>query len=109
MATLSPSLPLENGHGINGTSYLSATTEINGNGTPTEATSATAVTAFDPELFKSYLLSLLPPIFGATREELEYTLFDDEFEDRVSKFAAEGGSVLYVQKVRDEAEGARAP
>ena len=61
---------------------------------------------FDSSIFRSYLLSLLPPVLGASLEELE-SIFDDEFEERVSRFAAEGGAVIYVVKVRDEAEGER--
>lgn len=60
--------------------------------------------SFDPAIFRSYLLSLLPPVIGASPDELEY-IFDDEFEERVSRFAAEGGAALYVVKSKDEAEG----
>ena len=60
--------------------------------------------SFDPEIFRVYLLALLPPLLGATPLELEY-LFDDEFEERVHKFAAEGGGTIYVVKKREEAEG----
>jgi hypothetical protein len=59
---------------------------------------------FDSSVFRSYLLSLLPPVLGASLQELE-SIFDDEFDERVSRFAAEGGVVIYVVKVRDEAEG----
>jgi len=59
---------------------------------------------FDSSIFRAYLLSLLPPVLGAAPEELE-SIFDDEFEERVARFAAEGGGVIYVVKVRDEAEG----
>lgn len=61
--------------------------------------------AFDPALMQRYLLSLLPPIFGASSEELEAMLFDAEFEDRVTRFASESGGPLYVVKVKDEVEG----
>lgn len=60
--------------------------------------------SFDSSIFRSYLLSLLPPVLGASLDELE-PIFDDEFEERVSRFAAEGGGVIYVVKVKDEAEG----
>ncbi len=60
--------------------------------------------SFDPEIFRSYLLALLPPLLGATPPELEY-LFDDEFEERVHKFALEGGGTVYVVKKREEVEG----
>ncbi|KAG8913305.1 hypothetical protein FRC00_002656 [Tulasnella sp. 408] len=104
MAALSPSLPSEH---INGTSssYTSGLApDVNGSANGTNGTTTAAPTAFDPELFKSYLLALLPPVIGSTPEELEELFLDEEFEDRVSRFAAEGGSVLYVQKVKEEAE-----
>ncbi|KIM50786.1 hypothetical protein SCLCIDRAFT_1225109 [Scleroderma citrinum Foug A] len=59
--------------------------------------------AFDVSLFRSYLLSLLPPVLGASPEEL-VSLFDDEFEERVIRFAADGGGVMYVVKVKEESE-----
>jgi hypothetical protein len=59
---------------------------------------------FDTSLFRSYLVSLLPPVLGALPEEFE-GLFDEEFDERVTRFAAEGGGVIYVVKTRDEAEG----
>lgn len=106
MAALSPSLPSEH---INGTSssYTSGLApDVNGSANGTNGTTTGAApTAFDPELFKSYLLALLPPVIGSTPEELEELFLDEEFEDRVSRFAAEGGSVLYVQKIKEEAEG----
>ncbi|KAF8588444.1 dynein heavy chain protein 2 [Ramaria rubella] len=64
---------------------------------------------YDPSLFRSYLLSLLPPVIGASPEELEETLFDNEFEERVSKFSGEGGNVIYVVKVKDEVEDEMPP
>jgi len=86
----------------NGLTYPhSLTPEPNGTPTPTPSTS----TAFDPELFRSYLLSLLPPVIGATREELEDTLFDPDFDEKVTRFSADGGGVIYVQKVKADAEG----
>ncbi|KAG9008851.1 hypothetical protein FRB94_012820 [Tulasnella sp. JGI-2019a] len=101
-STLPPTPILENGHGygeINGGSVNgNGINGINGNGT------ASTSTAFDTELFTQYLLSLLPPVIGATQVELEETLFDDEYEERVTRFASEGGNVLYVQKVKDEDE-----
>jgi hypothetical protein len=60
--------------------------------------------SFDSSIFRSYLLSLLPPVLGASQAELD-SIFDDEFDDRVSRFAAEGGAVIYVVKVKDETEG----
>lgn len=60
--------------------------------------------AFDPNIFRSYLVSLLPPVLGASLDELE-TLFDYEFEDHVTKFAGDGGVVIYIIKVKQELEG----
>jgi len=87
-----------------------ASTVINGNGVhatpppPNDTTPAvtTPATTFDPTLFRAYLLMLLPPVMGATEAELDATLFDHEFEDRVVKFAGEGGNVIYVVKVKDD-------
>jgi hypothetical protein len=33
------------------------------------------------------------------------SLFDDEFDERVARFAAESGGVVYIVKVKDEVEG----
>ncbi|KAA1475369.1 cytoplasmic dynein heavy chain 1 [Dentipellis sp. KUC8613] len=81
------------------------TASVNGNGViPHDEPAATStVTAFDTSLFRSYLLSLLPPVLGAHPEDLE-SLFDDEWEERVTRFAAEGGGVIYVVKRRDDIE-----
>lgn len=61
--------------------------------------------SYDASVLRSYLLSLLPPILGSPTEDLEYSLFDGEFDERVARFAAEGGGPLYVVKVKDEVEG----
>ncbi|EIM91855.1 cytoplasmic dynein heavy chain 1 [Stereum hirsutum FP-91666 SS1] len=90
-------------------SYTPALT--NGNGTtngngliPHDDAPPTSVTsAFDPNIFRSYLLSLLPPVLGASTDEVE-GIFDEEFEERIARFAAEGGAALYVVKRRDEVE-----
>lgn len=90
MTTAEPlrSPALTNGHG-----------PIPGDGPIIEPTQS-----YDSSIFREYLLSLLPPVLGASLDELD-TIFDDEFEERVSRFAAEGGVVIYVVKVRDEADG----
>ena len=67
----------------------------------------TPLLSFDTSVFKSYLLSLLPPVLGASLEDLRDSLFDDEFDERVIRFASEGGSVIYVAKTRLESEGMR--
>lgn len=59
---------------------------------------------FDPEIFKRYLLGLLPPVIGAKPSELE-SLFDDEFDERVRRFAADTGGVIYVVQSKEENEG----
>ncbi len=75
---------------------------VNGNGDLHDAISEPAI-SFDPAVFRSYLLSLLPPIFGASPEELE-SIFDEDFPARVARFAGEGGGVVYVVKKKDEQE-----
>lgn len=60
---------------------------------------------FEPALFRTYLLLLLPPLMGASMDELEMTLFDGEFDERVVKFAAEGATVIYVVKIKEEVDG----
>jgi dynein heavy chain 1 len=62
------------------------------------------VSNFDPDIFRTYLLSLLPPVIGAKVEDL-HSLFDDQFEERVSRFAADTGGVVYVVQVKEESEG----
>ncbi len=76
------------------------------NGTPTDEPVQPTIAAFDPSIFRSYLLALIPPFLGASPDELE-TIFDDEFEERISRFAGEGGGVIYVVKKKEETEGAR--
>ena len=60
--------------------------------------------AFDSEIFRSYLLSLLPPVIGALPSDIE-SLFDEEFDARVARFASDTGGVIYVVKVKEESEG----
>lgn len=79
----------------------------NGNGIHNDSTpppNEPTVAFFDPEIFRSYLLALLPPVIGALPSDLE-DLFDHEFDERVTRFAGEGGGVLYVVKSKDEVEG----
>ncbi|EFI28556.1 cytoplasmic dynein heavy chain 1 [Coprinopsis cinerea okayama7 len=68
--------------------------------TPEPSSSATP---FDPELFRAYLIALLPPVIGAAPADLE-SLFDDEFNARVTRFANESGGVVYVVKVKEDSE-----
>jgi len=74
---------------------------LNGHDAPAEPTPTGPV---DTNAFKGYLLALLPPLIGADPTDLE-SLFDEEFDDRVSRFATEPSTVLYVVKEREEVEG----
>ncbi|KAF9042285.1 cytoplasmic dynein heavy chain 1 [Panaeolus papilionaceus] len=69
----------------------------------TPAAEAAAPSSFDTEVFKKYLLGLLPPVLGVDLAEL-YSLFDDEFEERVTRFAADTGGVIYVVQVKEVSE-----
>jgi hypothetical protein len=81
-------------------------TVTNGNGTTNgDALATPEPTAFfDPEILKGYLKSLLPPVIGAHPADLE-SLFDDEFDERVARFAADNGAVVYVVQTKEETEG----
>ncbi|KAI0318175.1 cytoplasmic dynein heavy chain 1 [Amylostereum chailletii] len=88
-------------------SYALPTTNGNGNGNgiiPHDETPG----SFDSLTFHNYLTSLLPPVLGASPTELE-SLFDDEFDASVSRFAGEGGDVIYVVKRKDEVEDDQPP
>ena len=74
-------------------------TSVNGDHSSSEPTST-----FDPEIFRQYLLHLLPPVLGANVADLD-SLFDHEFAERVSRFAADTGGVIYVVQAKDENEG----
>lgn len=87
----------------------STSTHVNGtngiNGTsPIPHDEAAPSSSFDPGIFRSYLLSLLPPVLGAMPAEID-SIFDNEFDERVTRFASEGTSVIYIAKRRDEVEG----
>ena len=86
---LSPSLdPPPSASGANGTA--------NGNANP----------VFDLGAMRTYLLTVLPAMFGAHPEELEVPLSGDDFDDRMMRFASENGGPLYVVKVKEGGEGA---
>ncbi|EDR09748.1 dynein heavy chain protein 2 [Laccaria bicolor S238N-H82] len=70
---------------------------------PPQSESQTQPLSFDTDIFRTYLLALLPPVIGALPSELD-SLFDDEFDERVARFAAESGGVVYIVKVKDEVE-----
>jgi len=71
--------------------------------------------------FRQYLLALLPPVLGATHEEIEEGIIADiEFEERVRLWASSGnigvagpgagaggpgGGVLYVAKIAEGLPG----
>lgn len=81
--------------------------EVTANGLTNGATNhdtPDSTTQFDPLIFRSYLLALLPPVIGAEPDELE-SLFDDEFDEKIIRFAADNGGSIYVVKVREEVEG----
>ncbi|KAK0199499.1 dynein heavy chain, N-terminal region 1-domain-containing protein [Desarmillaria ectypa] len=73
------------------------------NGHTNEPPTVEPTVSFDPEIFRAYLLALLPPLIGAAPAELD-SLFDEEFNDRVARFSSEGGGVIYVVKAKDEVE-----
>ncbi|KAI6112760.1 hypothetical protein F5141DRAFT_1272528 [Pisolithus sp. B1] len=74
---------------------------MNSNGIlPHDISAAAAPPTFDMSMFKSYLLSLLPPILGTSSEEL-FSLFDNEFEERVTQFTADGGGMIYIVKIKE--------
>src|ERR1700722_6149864 len=56
-----------------------------------------------PSMPHAYLHVLLPPVIGASPEELKY-LFDDKFKECMAKFAAEGSAVCHQDG--DHGEGA---
>ena len=62
------------------------------------------VITFDPSIFRSYLSALLPPLLAAHPDDVE-SLFDSEFDERISRFAGEGGGVMNIVKKKDEVEG----
>ncbi|KAG6864894.1 hypothetical protein C0991_006509 [Blastosporella zonata] len=72
------------------------------NGSTTHETPE-STTQFDSFIFRSYLLALLPPVIGALPDELD-SLFDDEFDEKVTRFAADNGGSIYVVKIREEVE-----
>jgi hypothetical protein len=74
------------------------------NGSSSHDPSVEPSSLFDPSIFRSYLSSLLPPVIGASHSELQ-SLFDDEFDERVSRFAVEGSDVIYVIKVKHGLDG----
>jgi hypothetical protein len=83
--------------------YVNGTNGIHGS-SPISPDEAAPSSSFDPTIFRNYLLSLLPPVLGATPEETE-SIFDSEFDERVTRFASEGTGVIYIVKRKDDVEG----
>lgn len=63
-----------------------------------------AAPPFDTSLFRDYVLFLLQTVLGALPGEL-LSLFDDEFKDTATQFAAESGGGVYVVKVKKDTDG----
>ncbi|KAJ3566624.1 hypothetical protein NP233_g6881 [Leucocoprinus birnbaumii] len=78
------------------------------NGTMNGDAAVESSAAFDPLIFRKYLLALLPPVIGADPADLD-TLFDDEFEERVGRFATEAGNVVYIVQTKEESEDEALP
>ena len=74
-------------------------------GLPDGAPTPPPTSTFDPALMRPYLLALLPPMLGCMQAELEDQLFDADYEERVTRFAAEGGGPLYIVKRKEGVEG----
>lgn len=70
-----------------------------------------ATNAYPTSLFRSYLLTLLPAVIGASVEDIESTLLSeekaDEWDDKATRFCSDGAmGVVYVNQVREPgAEG----
>jgi hypothetical protein len=76
----------------------------NGNGAHANGDEA----AFDTAPVRAYLGALLPALLGAAPDDLD-GLYEDEFEERVARFAAEGTAVMYVTKIKHDLGGAPVP
>jgi hypothetical protein len=94
MAAVEQSLAPTNGNGVH----------VDGNGIDGSAP-ATVTSSFDTSLLHNYLLSLLPPLFGAAPDDL-WEIFEGEgFDEYAARFATEGNGALYISKIRQEMEG----
>jgi hypothetical protein len=88
-------------------SYLPHTNGANGtNGAHSDGLNDASPSAFDSSLLRTYLFSLLPPLLGATSEDLDALFEDEDFEERTARFATEGNGVMYVSKLKHDIEGA---
>jgi hypothetical protein len=87
--------------------HVNGTNGINGSSSIPHDDAAPS-SSFDPGIFRTYLLTLLPPVLGVTLEETE-SIFDGDFDERAARFASEGTGVIYIVKRRDEVEGTSFP
>ena len=71
---------------------------------PPQSESQTQPLSFNTDIFRTYLLTLLPPVIGTLPYKLDL-LFDDGFDEHVARFATESGGVVYIVKVKDKVEG----
>ena len=76
----------------------------NGTTTNGDHSSSESPSLFDADIFRRYLLNLLPPVIGANTSDLQ-SIFDNEFNDRVARFAADTGGVIYVVQAKEDSEG----
>jgi hypothetical protein len=83
--------------------HVNGTNGINGSGAIPHDEAAQS-SSFDPDIFRTYLFSLLPPVLGATTEEIE-SIFDGNFAEHVARFASEGTGVIYIVKRKEDVEG----
>jgi hypothetical protein len=101
MSILDDSPPRLNGH-----SHLQ--TSGNGNGhlhdDPAAAGPSTSTAPFDSSIVRDYLTALLPALLGAATDDI-WSIFEDDFEERVGRFASEGNGVMYVTKVKHDLGG----
>lgn len=89
---------------INGHSQLQA--NGNGNGLLHDdlATAGPSTAPFDSSIVRDYLTALLPALLGAASDDI-WSIFEDDFEERVGRFASEGNGVMYVTKVKHDLGG----
>jgi hypothetical protein len=67
-----------------------------------EVTTSVSI-AFEPEVFRSYLLALPPPVTGANPVALQ-SLLGDESNARVIRFASGVGGAVYMIKVEEDSD-----
>jgi hypothetical protein len=106
MAALDLGPPLTNGNGhLNGGTngvHLDGPNSLDV--ASASASGSGSGSAFDSSVVRTYLSGLLPALLGANMEDL-WSLFEDEFEERVQRFAGEGSGVMYVTKIKHDLGG----